>query len=328
MDKLRALEYFVAAAEAGSFAGAARQLGLSVPAVHKLVGALERSVGAALFERTVQGLSLTSTGARYLETCRPLLAELAEADESIGRSTRQASGTLVLGAHSQVVHHLLMPALPRFRARHPEIQFDIRIVTRLADPDAEGVDVFLLQGWPEAGDFVMRRFGLARTLIVAAPAYWAARGVPREPQELAAHDCVLLRNPLGILLDLWEFERGGEKAAVKVGGWLVSNNRQVQLDAVLAGEGVARFNEVTSRQHLLDGSLVPALADWEVQGGAPFNLLLRPSVRRVPRVRVFVDFVTALLRDLQSAEAGASPERPHWHRRGAARASSVLRRRA
>lgn len=324
MDKLRALQYFVAAAEAGSFAGAARRLEVSVPAVQKLVTSLERNLGVRLFGRTAQGLTLTASGASYLESCRPLLDELAAADEGVSRSAQRPSGTLAIGAHPQLAHHFLLPDLPRFHARYPDIQIDFRVVHRLSDADAGTVDVFLLHGWPEANDLVHRRLGYTKSLIVAAPEYWQAHGIPRQPADLARHRCMLMRNPAGILIDLWEFERGGEKASVAVSGWLSSNDREVVLDAVLAAEGVGRFNQITTRAHLQSGRLVPALLDWEVKGGPPVNLLYRPNQRRTPRVRLFIDFVSALLREVEM-ESGGGAERPHWHRRGYGRASSALR---
>ncbi len=326
---MRALQYFVAAAHEGSFAGAARQLDVSVPSIHKLVTSLEKSLGVRLFERTSRGLSLTASGQTYLESCRPLLAELAALDDAVGRTALRPSGILVVGAHPQLAHHLLVPALPLFHSRYPEIQVDFRALHRLTDADASEVEVFVLHGWPEAGDMVMRSLGMARSLIVATPGYWSAHGVPRHPDELAGHGCLLMRNPAGILIDLWEFERASERAAVTVGGWLSSNDREVVLDAVLAGEGVGRFNQLTTLGHLQSGRLVPALTDWEVKGGPPVNVLFRPNHRRTPRVRLFVEFVTALL---QAAETdglavgrGTLIERPHWHRRGYGRASTVLR---
>ena len=134
-----------------------------------------------------------------------------------------------------------------------------------------------------------------------------------------------MRNPAGILIDLWEFERATEKVSITVSGWLCSNAREVVLDAVLAGEGIARFNRLTSLDHLQAGRLIPVLLDWEVKGGPPVNVLFRPNQRRTPRVRLFLDFVTELLRDIEP-EVGSSAEAPHWHRRGYRRASSVLRR--
>jgi len=328
LDKLRALQYFVAAAEEGSFAGAGRRLEVSVPAVHKLVTSLEASLGVRLFERTVQGLTLTASGHDYLESCRPLLAELAAIDETLSRTAQRPTGTLVIGAHPQAANHILVPALPRFHARHPEIQIDVRVVNKPTDVDAAVVDVFLLVGWPEADDLVHKRLGHARSLIVAAPEYWSAHGIPQHPNDLQRHVCLLMRNPGGTLIDLWEFERDEEKVAVKVNGWLTSNGRDVVLDAVLAGEGVGRFTQVTTRACLQAGRLVPVLLDWQVLGAPPVNLLYRSGQRRTPRVRLFIDYITAVLED-QEADGGgthlATSERPYWHRRGHGRASSLRR---
>jgi len=326
MDKLRALGYFVACAEEGSFAGAARRLEVSVPAVHKLVTVLEQSLGIHLFERSVRGLALTGSGQAYLEACRPLLAELLIVDDTLRRSAQRLTGTLVIAAHSQLALNVLLPELPRFHSRYPDIQIDVRVIHRLTDADAQIADVFVLHGWPEANDLVHRQLGHARALVVGAPDYWTSHGIPAHPRELEGHTCVLVRNPAGIAIDLWEFTRGGEKASVKVNGWLCSTGREVVLGAVLAGEGIARLNHLTTRAHLQAGRLVPVLPEWEVQGGPPVNLLFRPSQRRTPRVRVFLEFFSALLRDIE-AETEASAVRPHWHRTGYGRASSVLRAR-
>lgn len=329
VDKIRAWEYFVAAAERGSFASAARELDVSVPSVHKLVTALEARLGVRLFDRTVKGLTLTASGETYLESCRPLLEEMAALDRTVSRSVDSPSGILVVGAPPQITHHFLLPALPRFHARCPDIQIDFRVVHRTTDPDAAAVDVFLLHGWPEANDLVHRRLGHAGMRIAATPAYWTQHGLPQHPSELERHVCLLVRNPAGILIDLWDFQRAQDRVSVKVGGWLSSNDREVVLGAVLSGEGVGRFSEFATRSHLQSGRLVPVLLEWEVQGGPPLNLLYRPNHRRTPRVRLFLDFVALLLQEFEGDVAGgvqgAPVERPQWHRRGYGRASSVLR---
>jgi DNA-binding transcriptional LysR family regulator len=330
VDKLRAIQYFVAAAEAGSFAGAARLLEVSVPAVQKMIGTLERALGVTLLERNPQGVRLTVGGTDYLDCCRPLLDELQSAEDSLRRASVRPGGTLALAAHAQLAHNIVLPALAHFRARYPEIRFDFRIIHRMTDADAEGAEVLLLHGWPEATqDFVHRKLGMTRSLIVASPEYWAERGIPADPSDLERHECLMIRNPAGIVIDLWEFARAGERRSVRVNGWLVSNAREVVLDAVLRGQGVARFVEMTTRSQLQSGRLVPVLLDWEVQGGPPINLLYRASARRNPRARLFIDFVQQLLQQRQEegrfVARHPSAERPAWHRRGYGRASAAVR---
>lgn len=334
MDKLKALQYFIAAAEAGSFARAAQRLEISVPAVQKLVGALERSLGLALLERGARGVRLTPSGGEYMDRCRPLLNELevlAQAERTLKGSAERPSGTLAVAAHPQLAHHVLLPALPRFHALFPEVEVDFRSVNRIGDADATTADVLLLHGWPEVpADYVHRNLGGARTLIMAAPDHWAANGVPQHPSDLARYTCLLMRNPAGILLDLWEFSRDGEKVQVPVRGWLSSNAREAVLDLVIGGHGVGRFTELTTRDHVQSGRLVPALRDWEVQGGPPMNLLYKGSARRTPRVRVFIDYLMQqCLRDaeapIEAAAGRVSTDRPAWHVRGYGRASATVR---
>ena len=329
MDKLRAIQYLVAAVEEGSFAGAARRLEVSVPAVQKLLGALERQLGAALLERHPRGVRLTAGGAEYLDCARPMLAQLQAVEEALKHAGSRPGGTLVVAAHEQLAHHIVLPALPLFRAKYPEIQLDLRTVHRLTDADAQAAEVVLLHGWPEGTqDWVHRRLGMTRSLIAAAPDYWARHGVPGDPAELAQHDCLTMRNPAGIVIDLWEFARGAEQRSVRVNGWLLSNAREFIMGAVLRGEGVGRFTALTTHAHLQSGRLVPVLRDWEVLGGPPTNVLYRASARRNPRARLFLDFIQPLM--LQAGAEGdggqpASPDPPAWHPRGYGRASATVR---
>jgi LysR family transcriptional regulator for bpeEF and oprC len=325
LDKLRALQYFIAAAEQGSFAAAARRMEVSVPAVHKLVGALERDLGVSLFERSAQGLALTASGEQYLESCLPLMHELAAADERLHRSAQRPSGTLVIGAHAQLAHHVLMPALPGFHARYPEVQLDVRVINRLGDADTPMIDVFLLQGWPEAPDLVHRQLGCTGVVIAASPEHLRDAGVPQHPRDLAQHNCIVMRNPNGTLIDLWEFERGTESASVTVNGWMNSNARELVLQAVLAGHGIGRFNAITTGDQIRSGRLVPVLVDWTVRRGAPVNLLYRASHRRTPRVKAFIDDLAALLRDFDATGGAVHAERPQWYPRGYGRASASTR---
>jgi len=334
MDKLKALEYFIRSVEAGSFSRAAQRLEISVPAVQKLVGALEHQLGVILLERDTHGVRPTPAGAEYLDRCRALQLEydeLRQVERRLKGSSERASGLLAVAVHPQLAHHVLLPALPRFHALHPEIEIDLRTVHRISDTDAVTADVLLLHGWPDAPpDYVHHRLGGARSLIAAAPEHWAAHGVPQHPSDLTRYACLPMRNPSGTLIDLWEFRRQDQAVQVPVRGWLSSNAREVVLDMVLGGHGVGRFTEMTTRNAVQSGRLVPVLLDWEVQNGPPVNLLFKGTARRTPRVRAFVDFVLQCVRSMQTlrdAPAAQAPtQRPAWHLRGYSRASATVRR--
>lgn len=328
MDKLRALQYFIAAADEGSLSAAARRLEVSVPAVGKMITALERSMGTTLVERSPRGLMVTADGRAYLDQCRPLLERLEAVDAAMTRTGSRPRGTLVVGAPGFVLQHWLLPALPAFQASYPDIVLDLRTVSRLVDAEPHGVDVVIVLGWPLATGLVHRVISQSRVFTCAAPSYWAKHGYPQHPRDLGHHNCLLVRNPEGTVLDLWEFMRGGRRESVAVNGNLVSDDRNVILDAALAGTGVARLMDITLLDPVPEGRLVTALANWEMQNAPPVNLLYRPSFRRNPRVRPFVEFVTDLFRSLSGRQRGESeprsPEAPAWYRSGLGRASAFL----
>lgn len=335
MDRLRALRYFIAAAECGSFSGAARDLDVSVAAVSKLVTVLERELGVRLFERHTYGLALTASGASYLESCQPALAMLADADEQVSAgSTSRLRGTVVAGVQPVIAQECLTAALPRFNAMYPDIQLDLRYFMRVTEEQTRGVDVFIVLGWPQVGDLVQRHIGASSFVVCAAPSYWAARGMPRHPRDLEKHNCLTIRGNLGTLMDLWQFKRGNEEISVAARGWLVADNahRDAMLAVAIAGGGVVRLLDWQMRhgQSLASGALVPALTDWELTTEVPpVNLLYPASVRRIPRVRAFIDFVTQLFRDIERQREIRAPAtgQPRWLATRHHRASATLAQR-
>ena len=330
MDKLRALEYFVAAAREKSFSGAARRLEVSVAAVAKMVAALEKTLGVLLFERSSHGLIITASGSSYLDACQPLLEQLCEADEQTRASVARAPGTVVVGVQHVIASGYLTRALPRFHARYPEITLDIREFQRVTEEETSGIDVFLAMGWPNLPNLVQRRIAVGRFIVLASPDYWARHGTPRRPKDLERHNCLAIRSLDGTLMDLWEFQRGQEAEAVTVRGWLLTSNahREMVVSHALAGEGVVRAMDWTNLDDIASGALVPALGDWESHGAPPVNLLYRASVRRTPRVRLFIEFVTELFLELETirGQSVAYGGRPEWMGRNYGRSSAMLMR--
>ena len=173
-----------------------------------------------------------------------------------------------------------------------------------------------------------RRAACAHDVLVL----FADFGIPRRPADLARHNCLSLRNPVGIVVDLWEFVRGDESESVAVSGWLISNHRDILLDSALNGFGVGRFGPLSLGNHLRTGRLVPVLLDWKTLASAPINLLYRPNQRRAPLVRHAIDYLSALFErdrvagtDLSFARLAA--DRPAWYGTRFARASTAVKSR-
>ncbi|HET9576254.1 MAG TPA: LysR substrate-binding domain-containing protein [Usitatibacter sp.] len=331
MDKLRSLQYFIAAAEGGSFSQAARRLEVTIPAVAKLVNALERSLGVPLFERSAKGLALTAQGTAYLEQCRPALDLLEQADDQARTSLVRPRGHLVVGAQHFIADSILAAALPGFHARYPDIQLDLRNNTQVTgEEDLRSIDVFLSVTWPDMPEMIHRRVGSSRFMVCAAPEYWAEHGMPEHPADLERHDCFTIRTQRGALMDLWNFSRASEKVSVVAKGWLMVSNthRDSAIQLALAGHGVVRLLDFSSEAALADGRLVPALTDWEAMDAPPVYLSYWPSGRRTARVRVFLDFVVQLFREIEERRAVAPRlyAAPRWTASKHGRASAIAGR--
>jgi LysR family transcriptional regulator, regulator for bpeEF and oprC len=330
MDKLRALEYFIAAAEGASLSAAARHHGVSVAAVAKLIGALESDLNVKLLERRSKGIVLTAAGNAYLDSCRPLVSALADADDVATGAMSKVRGTVVVGVQPVIAQECLTAALPRFLSAHPEVQLDMRYFMRPTEEQVRGVDVMLVVGWPQADDLVQRRLGAVSYVVCAAPAYWTANGMPRHPSELAQHNCLCVRSSqTGAVMDLWRFRKGEEEVAVVARGTVVADNihRDLVRDLMVAGVGVGRILEWDTHHdaRFATGALVPALRDWVSPEVPPVTLLHPPSVRRIPRVRLFIDWVAQLFADIEHQRQAPLPATgvPRWLRSQRLRTSAT-----
>lgn len=332
MDKIRAIQYFLAAAQTGSLSAAARQQDVSLQAVAKLVGALEAQLGTTLFQRGSRGLTLTADGVQYAEACAPLLAQLQAADDGLRQARQRPQGTLVVGGTPFFLQHFIVPALPAFHDTYPDLTLDLRTVVHLNEAAARDCDLLVLHGWFEAGDWVRRELPVMPQITVATSAYWKRFGIPRHPGDLADHNCLCYRNPYGKLLDLWRYRKAGTPdeaiEQVIVRGWLHSNHRDSLLELALGGGGVMRIAQVSEHVDPARGLLVPVLLDWEVMDPPPLAIYFKPELRRNVGLRVFADFVAAScaeLAQLTSAKGQSSVDRrPGWHHGSSRRASSWL----
>lgn len=321
VHKLRGLEYLVAVVDCGGFNAAARHLGVAAPSVHRLVQALEAELGMPLIDRSTQPLRATPHAQAYVERARILLADLRELDAGLHDQSAAPKGTITLAAHTVVLQFVLPPLLPRFHARHPEIQLEITEAGNSRDLSKLGTDALLQFGWPPQQDAILRTLAETRWLIVATPSYWARHGIPEHPKDLARHPCALYRTPFGEVLRHWVFEKGGHRVPVTVDGWLASDNRHVQDAALYGGQIVSRINDLTAHPGIEDGSLQPVLLDWTGLNSPPLSLIFKRSLARQPRMRAWVDFMAEQVTQLtlRRRPVGLPPvqpaERPDWWQR-------------
>lgn len=328
IHKLRGLEYLVAAVDSGSFSAAARRLGVATPSVHRLVQALEAELGVSLIDRSGQPLRPTPYAAAYVDRARVLLSDLRELDASLHDQSSAPQGTISLAADSMVREYLMPDMLAAFHVRFPDIEVQVLEAGSVRDLARLGTDLLMQSGWPPHQDAVLRTLTETRWLIVATPAYWARQGQPKLPSDLARHGCALYRTPSGEVLRRWVFERDGQKQAVDVEGWLVSDSRRVLDGPLLAGQVVARVNDLSIRRELTEGGLQPVLLDWTGLHAPPISLVAKRSLTRQPRIRAWIDFAAEYTAELARERLpGGLPtvrpsERPEWWKR---RVSAGLR---
>lgn len=309
MDLAAALRAFIRTAERGSVTAAARDLGVSQPAVSKLLRNLEAHVGARLFERHSRALRPTVPGARLYDAVQGPLSAIDAAIESVRddggaiRGGLRLHGPVCLGERR--VHAIVMA----FQERHPDVSVRLTLENRHADLVHEGIDLAIRAGRPTGEDIVMRRVGLIQRILVATPAYLERCGAPREPECLLRHavlatDTVLGRDGSLALL------RGGEATEIRVTPILTTNNAQVLVDAILASRGVGTAQVQLVAEALSDGRLLRVLREHEIR---PTELYVAyPSARFLrPAVRAFIDFAIPRLQAIEGVLSDpAEAERP------------------
>lgn len=292
MDKLGSMAVFVKAVESGSFAAAAQVLGLSAPMVGKHVRQLEAELGVMLLNRSTRRQSLTEVGRAYYERCKIVLAEVAAADSIAQESRQLAQGHLRISASINYGTYCLAAVLPGYRARYPQVTLGLELSDSVVDVIAQGYDaVFRVGALPDSG---LRARALAPYQMVAcaAPAYLAAHGAPRTPQELQQHQCLGFSH--WSPREVWYFDGPGGREQVHVSGALSANVGQALRVAALGGMGIILQPVPLVADDLRAGRLVPVLPGY-APPSLPVHLLTAPGRLRTQKLQSFVDYVVEVL---------------------------------
>jgi LysR family transcriptional regulator for bpeEF and oprC len=305
MDQLLALRVFVRIAESGGFSKAADSLAIPRPTVTKLVQDLESHLGARLLLRTTRRVSVTPEGAAYYERAARLLADLEEMDAGAGSARAQLRGRLRVDIGSSLANLILIPALPDFRARYPDIRLDLGVSDRPVDLIGDGVDCVIRGGDLADTSLVARRIANLDYVTCASPLYLSARGVPRHPRDLlprakqGAKDRVpghavlsyfssLTGKPFPLL-----FERAGESLVIEGETGVAVNESTAHLTGLLHGLGLGQTFRFMAQPHLRDGTLKKVLGTW-TRPRHPLHVVY-PGTRHLnAKLRAFTDWVAGV----------------------------------
>lgn len=288
MDLFDNMRVFVRVVERGSFSAVARELGIGQPAVSKQVRALERYLGGPVFARSTRRLVLTDQGQRFYRHCQEILGQLESATRSFASGQEQIAGPLRIAAPVSYGRLCIAPLLGSFLQRHPEVRVDLRLNDHNEDLLTENIDVAIRIGVLKHEGLVAVPLGTSVRRVYAAPAYLERHGQPRQPAELAHHNCI------GFTLlthyDNWQFNQGEQALEVAIKGNVTSNSSEAIREMVLGGLGISLSPEWLFAADVAHGSVRSVLDDYQAIA-LPVSAVFSPERRRSARTKAFIDFL-------------------------------------
>lgn len=262
-DELGALAMFLVVADERSFTRAAARLGISQSALSHAMRRLEAKLGLRLLTRTTRSVSPTDAGEQLLQTLRPALGDIDHKLAALTELRERPAGLLRLTASIHAARTVLWSAISRIMHENPDIEIELNIEAGFVDIVAQRYDAGVRLGESLEKDMIAVPIGpRLRMAAVGAPSYFAERGTPIIPHDLARHSCINLRLPTSGGIYTWEFDRDGREVRVKVEGQLVLNDVDLITRAAVSGHGIAFVIEDHVAAELADGSLVRVLDDW------------------------------------------------------------------
>lgn len=294
MDRLHLINVFVAVVDASGFAGAARKLNISPPAVTRAISELESHLGVRLFTRTTRVVRVTEAGARYVEDCRRILAELAEADESVSGLHGAPRGRLTITAPVLFGALHVTPIVTEYLQRYPDVSAACWFLDRVVNMIDEGVDVGVRIGELPDSSMQAIRVGQVRRVICAAPDYLARHGTPQRPEDLPAHT-IISANAVTPTPE-WRLREDGETRLVKLQARITTTTNDSAVAAAVGGFGLTRLMSYQVDEHVREGRLHIVLSDYET-APLPVHLVHREGRHASQKARAFLDLAIERLRE-------------------------------
>jgi DNA-binding transcriptional LysR family regulator len=301
MDRLATMEAFVLVVDTGSFSAAARRLNVGQPAVSKTIAQLEDRLGVKLLARTTRGLTATEAGLNFYERARRSIEEAEEAEISARTAGSSLTGRLRICAAVTFARIHIIPRLPEFLARHPELEMEVVLDDRNIDLVQEGIDVALRMGRLVDSTLTARRIASSPHAVLATPSYFARSGEPAKPGDLAGHEAVVYDQRGGG--STWLFQRDGAQMAITLKGRLRVTAAEGLRAAVLANAGLAIVSEWMFAPEIANGTVKVVLKDWQLPRIDLWAVF--PTGRTATaKARAFAEFV----REVMHVPGGAKSE--------------------
>jgi DNA-binding transcriptional LysR family regulator len=288
MDRLDAMQAFVAVADLQGFAPAARKLGLSPSAVTRLIAALEERLGARLLQRTTRKVALTDVGTRYLERVRRILADVEEAESSAEGERTRPSGRLVVSAPIGFGRLHVSPVMSLYLARYPEVTAELRLTDRVVNLVEDGVDLAIRIGHLSDSTLVARHVGEMRRIVVASDGYLTRRGEPDAPEAIATHDTIQFG--AATAAPEWRFVEDRREVRVVCTPRFTTNSADAAIQYAAQGGGLTRVLAYQAAEAIKAGRLRIVLEKFEPPA-LPIHAVYPTSRLLSAKVRAFIDLV-------------------------------------
>lgn len=303
MDQITAMRVFARVVEAGTFTRAADSLQMPKPTVTKMVQQLETRLRVKLLQRTTRRVTVTPEGAAYYERTARVLAELEDIESDLTNAQADPRGRLRVDVGSSLANMVLIPQLPAFHARYPEIELEIGVSDRPVNLIGDAVDCVIRAGELTDQSLVARRIATLPFVTCATPAYLERHGVPKTPSDLGdgTHRVVGYFSSMSNRPIPLRYGRGDERMEIHGHTVVGVNESTAHLSAVLTGMGVAQTFDVMAAPYLSSGALVEVLKDWAPE---PYPLhVVYPTNRHLSaKLRVFVDWAVELFAPYNGAD--------------------------
>jgi LysR family transcriptional regulator AphB len=304
MMDLNDVALFVAVVRAGSFAEAARRLGMPANTASRKVQQLERHLGVRLMQRSTRRLVLTDAGQTFFAQCADQVESLADAAKQLADGNQEPSGKIRIAAPTDFFSWFPTELITTFLVDYPKVRLEFELNDARADLLGESIDVAFRAGKVIEPNLIARQIGRSRASLVASPAYLSGRPAPASVAELVEHDCITSPTRSSTHAT-WRLDGPEGEAEIAVSGRFQANHSQAQLRAALAGLGIALLPTLVTAAHLKSGKLLAVLPDHGLDEIGVYFVYL--SRRQQPRaVTAFIDFATTALRSqrlLETAEA-------------------------